>query len=115
MEIQRVGTTVRYSDSVSHGGVVYGVEVPGDEADITSQAKTVLAGIERLLQAAGSHHSRLLMATVYLVDMQDYTAFNEVWDAWLPPGTAPVRACVQVAALARPGWKLEIAVTAACF
>jgi len=38
---------------------------------------------------------------------------NAVWEAWLPPGCAPSRACVQVARLASPGWKVEIAVQAA--
>jgi enamine deaminase RidA (YjgF/YER057c/UK114 family) len=45
--------------------------------------------------------------------MADYDAMNAVWDAWLPAGTAPSRACVQVVRLARPGWKVEIAVQAA--
>jgi len=47
------------------------------------------------------------------VDMADYDAVNAVWDAWVPPGTAPSRACVQVKALAQPGWRVEIAVQAA--
>jgi enamine deaminase RidA (YjgF/YER057c/UK114 family) len=38
---------------------------------------------------------------------------NAVWDAWIPAGSAPSRACVQVAGLARPGWRVEIAVVAA--
>jgi len=36
-----------------------------------------------------------------------------VWDNWVPGGTAPCRACVQVASLANEGWRIEIAVTAA--
>jgi enamine deaminase RidA (YjgF/YER057c/UK114 family) len=53
------------------------------------------------------------MATLYLTDMADYDAVNAVWEAWLPPGCAPSRACVQVVRLAAPGWKVEIAVQAA--
>lgn len=113
MDIRRTGTTPRYSDSVSHQGVVYTVEVPGDETDVGEQTRTVLAGLERLLREAGSEPARLLMATVYLTDMADYAAFNAVWDAWVPAGCAPARACVQVAALARPHWRVEVAVTAA--
>ena len=37
---------------------------------------------------------------------------NRVWDAWVPAGHAPPRATVQ-AHLARPGWLIEIVVTAA--
>jgi enamine deaminase RidA (YjgF/YER057c/UK114 family) len=37
---------------------------------------------------------------------------NAVWDAWVPAGHTPPRATVQ-AALARPGWRIEVVVTAA--
>ncbi len=45
--------------------------------------------------------------------MADYDTVNAVWDAWVPAGTAPARACVQVGRLASPGWRVEIAVQAA--
>ncbi|THF59445.1 RidA family protein [Pseudothauera rhizosphaerae] len=113
-DIQRRGTTARYADSVAHAGVVYVVEVPAStDADIRTQTRETLAGLERLLQDAGSDKSRILMATIYLVDMADYDGMNEVWDAWLPDGCAPARACVRVAGLARPGWRVEIALNAA--
>jgi enamine deaminase RidA (YjgF/YER057c/UK114 family) len=114
MNIQRHGTTARFSDIVVHNGVAYIVEVPvSEDADITTQTREVLASLDRLLAAAGSARDRILMATIYLTDRDDYAAMNTVWDAWLPPGSAPSRACVQVAGLARPGWRIEIALTAA--
>jgi enamine deaminase RidA (YjgF/YER057c/UK114 family) len=73
----------------------------------------MLASLEALLARAGSGKGRLLLATLYLVDMADYDVVNAVWDAWVPAGTAPARACVQVGRLASPGWKVEIAVQAA--
>lgn len=113
MTIQRYGTTGRYSDSVVFNGTVYLVEVPANpDADIVAQVETLLAGIERLLVQSGSDKSRLLMATIYLSDMADYAAMNEAWDAWLPAGAAPTRACIQ-ARLADPRFKVEMAVTAA--
>ena len=113
-DIQRAGTTRRYSDFCVHEGVVHCVEVPPDEtADVTTQAAQMLASLERFLIAAGSGKDRLLMATLYLVDMADYDAVNAVWDAWVPEGTAPCRACVQVVRLASPGWRVEVAVQAA--
>ena len=106
-DIQRAGTTPRYSDYTLHNGVVYCVEVPPDEAaDIRTQTAAMLASLETLLASAGSGKDRLLMATLYLTDMADYDAVNAVWEA-------PSRACVQVARLAAPGWKVEIAVQAA--
>lgn len=113
MQIQRHGTTRRYSDSVVHNGTVYLVEVPSNlDGDITAQTANLLAGIDRLLEQAGSGRSKLLMVTIYLADMADYDAMNAVWDAWVPEGHAPTRACVQ-ARLANPGFRVEMAVTAA--
>ncbi|UCV08714.1 RidA family protein [Dechloromonas denitrificans] len=113
MPIQRHGTTRRYSDSVVHNGTVYLVEVPSNlDADITEQTQNLLAGVERLLTQAGSDKSRLLMVTIYLADMADYDAMNAVWDAWLPDGCAPSRACIE-ARLAKAEFKVEMALTAA--
>lgn len=112
-DIQRFGTTQRYSDSVTYAGTVYLVEVPQTlDADITQQTQEILASIERLLTQAGSDKSRLLMVTIYLRDMADYAAMNEVWDQWVPAGTAPCRACVE-ARLANPDYRIEIVVAAA--
>ncbi|MNS83965.1 Endoribonuclease L-PSP [compost metagenome] len=52
------------------------------------------------------------MANIYLKDIGDIAAFNAQWDAWIPTGTAPVRACVQ-ARLAHEGYKVEVQLTAA--
>lgn len=60
----------------------------------------------------GSDKSRILRAQIYLKDISEISAMNEVWDEWVIPGTAPPRATVQ-AALADPSWKIEIVVTAA--
>jgi len=101
MSLQRIGTTRRYSDLVIHNGVLHTVEVPAsDGGDITSQTREVLASLDRLLAQGGTDRSRLLTATIYLTDMADYAAMNALWDEWLPEGSAPCRACVQVAALA---------------
>ena len=52
------------------------------------------------------------MCQIFLADLADFAAMNEVWEAWLPAGQAPPRATVQ-AQLAKPQWKIEIVVTAA--
>lgn len=113
MPIERHGTTRRYSNSVTHNGTVYLVEVPGNaDADFAAQAENLLASVERQLAEVGSDKSRLLLATIYLTDMADYDALNRIWEAWLPAGSAPVRACVE-ARLAAPAYRLEIVLTAA--
>ena len=50
--------------------------------------------------------------SIYFADMADYDAMNLVWDAWVPEGCAPPRACVQ-ARLANSKYRLEMALTAA--
>jgi len=52
------------------------------------------------------------MATIYLKHMADRAAFNALWQAWLPEGCAPARACVS-AELASPDYLLEIVFTVA--
>lgn len=113
MSIKRYGTTRRYSDCVVHGRTVYLVEVPTRlDTDITGQTESLLASVERLLIDAGSDKGHLLMVTIYLADMADYDAMNAVWDAWIPEGQAPTRACLE-AKLAHPEFKVEMVVTAA--
>ena len=112
-DIERHGTTRRYSDVVAHGATVYLVEVPQTlSADIAVQTREVLGGVEKLLAQAESDKTRLLQTTIYLRDMADYAAMNAVWDAWVPEGTAPVRACIQ-ARLADPDMRVEMVVVAA--
>lgn len=112
--IERLGVAARYSDAVIHAGVVHAVEVPAHEdGDIASQTRSLLGLLETTLERAGSSKARILMATVYLTDMADYAGMNAVWEAWLPSGCAPARACLEVARLARPGWRVEVALSAA--
>ena len=111
--IQRMGTTQRFSDAVVHNELVYIIEVPPDATgDIKAQTASLLASVDALLLKTGSDRSRLLQVTIYLPDMADYDGMNTVWDAWVPAGTAPVRACIQ-AGLANPAYKVEMVVVAA--
>ena len=72
----------------------------------------VLGMVDRLLAEAGSDKSRILMAQIFLADIDEIGAMNEVWDAWIPAGHTPPRATVQ-AKMAKPGYRIEIVVTAA--
>jgi enamine deaminase RidA (YjgF/YER057c/UK114 family) len=114
MSIQRFDVGTRMSEMAVHQGVVYlaGQVADDDGADIAGQTRQVLAAVDALLARAGSDKSRILRAQIYLADMADFAAMNEVWEAWVAPGNAPPRATVQ-ATLARPGWRIEVVVTAA--
>jgi len=81
-------------------------------ADITGQARQVLAQIDELLSVAGTDKSKILSATIYLPDMGDFGAMNAVWEKWVVPGETPARATVQ-ANLAAPAYRIEIQVVAA--
>jgi len=95
-------------------GVVYlaGMVPECDATDIRSQTADVLQQIEQRLAEAGSDKTRILRTQIYLQDITDITAMNEVWDAWVVAGSAPPRATVQ-AALANPAYLIEVVVTAA--
>jgi enamine deaminase RidA (YjgF/YER057c/UK114 family) len=114
MSIQRFDVGTRMSEMAVHQGVVYlaGQVADDDRADVAGQTQQVLAAVDALLARAGSDKSRILRAQIYLADMADFAAMNEVWEAWVAPGNAPPRATVQ-AALARTGWRIEVVVTAA--
>ena len=114
LPIQRFDVGARLSEMAVHGGVAYlAGQVAGDDTkDIRGQTQEVLAAIDALLARAGTDKSRLLMVQIFIKDLADFPAMNEVWEAWLPAGHAPPRATVQ-AHLARPGWRVEMVVTAA--
>ncbi len=112
--ITRIKPGPRMSGVVVHNGVAYVAgQVGGDEAGVGEQAKTMLAKVEALLQEAGADKTTLLSATVYLRDIAHFAAFNEVWDAWVPRGCAPARACVE-ARMNRAEVLCEVSVIAAC-
>jgi enamine deaminase RidA (YjgF/YER057c/UK114 family) len=112
-EIKRLQTNARMSQVVIANGVAYlSGQVPDSAgASITVQATEILNRIDTLLASANIDKTRVLTANVWLSDPKHFDEFNAVWDAWVPSGHAPTRACVQ-ALLMRPGLDVEIAVTA---
>lgn len=113
-ELKRFHVGARLSETAVHNGTIYlAGQVPDDtSADIRGQTAQVLDMVDRLLAEAGSDKTRILMTQIFLVDIQDIGAMNEVWDAWVPAGHTPPRATVE-AKLANPAYKIEIVVTAA--
>jgi enamine deaminase RidA (YjgF/YER057c/UK114 family) len=114
MNIQRFDTTARMSKTVIHNGTIYlcGQVAADATASITPQTQSMLDKVDALLNKAGASRKRILSATIYLKDMADFAEMNAVWDAWVPEGESPARACVQ-AQMARPELLIEISVVAA--
>ena len=114
MSIDRFEVGPLMSQAVVHGGIVHlaGQVADDDTAPVDEQTRQVLAKIDAHLAMAGADKSRLLTANIWLKDIGDFAAMNEVWKAWVEPGQTPARATVE-ATLARPGLLVEIMVTAA--
>ncbi|MDO9625190.1 MAG: RidA family protein [Pseudomonas sp.] len=115
MSVQRLRTETRYSEINIHNGTVYLAGQLADDysGDIVQQTRETLANIDAMLAEAGSDKSRILSVTIYLKDMaRDYAGLNQVWDAWVAPGAAPGRACVE-AAMYTPEVLVEMMVVAA--
>jgi enamine deaminase RidA (YjgF/YER057c/UK114 family) len=113
--IDRKHTNARMSKIVRYAGMVFlcGQTSNGtDIADAAGQTREILKRIDTLLAEAGTGKSRLLSATIYLRNTDDFDAMNGAWEAWLPAGQAPVRTTVQ-APCAGPGLLVEITVIAA--
>ena len=110
--IERMETGQRMSKIVKHNGTVYLCGQVGAGETITEQTEDCLARVDALLKQAGSSREQILQAIIWLSDMKYFAEMNAVWDAWVPEGHAPARACGE-AKLARDVLKVEVIVTAA--
>jgi enamine deaminase RidA (YjgF/YER057c/UK114 family) len=114
MGIERIGSNARMSEAVVCNGICWLAGQVAEDAsqDMVGQTRQVLAAIDALLKQAGTSKTHLLAAQIFITDMADFAAMNSVWDEWIKEAGKPARATVE-AQLARPGWKVEIVVTAA--
>ncbi len=112
MEIKRFEGTGRMSRVVEHNGTLYLCgQTYGESNDIKEQTQGVLDKIDGLLAKYGSDKKHLLSVTIYLRDMKDFSAMNQVWDSWVQAGFEPARATVE-ARLARESLLVEMSVIA---
>lgn len=111
--INRYNKNERMSQVVEHNGTVIlaGQLASDTAADMAGQTQEILSRIDNFLTQAGTNKSRLLSATIWVSDMADFAAMNDVWVGWIDAENPPVRACVR-ADLITPGYKVEIQVTA---
>jgi enamine deaminase RidA (YjgF/YER057c/UK114 family) len=110
--IERLQTNHRMSKIVKHNGVVYLCgQVGKAEGGITEQALECLSRVDQLLAEAGSSKERILQATIWLADISEKMDMDKIWDAWVPEGYGPARACGE-ARLSKPELRVEIIITA---
>ena len=107
-----------YSQAIRANGFLFvSGQIPLDPATqqlvaggVRAQAERVLENLKGILEAAGSSLDRVLRATVFLADMNEFAAMNEVYGRYFP-SQPPARSTVQVARLPRDA-RVEIDVIA---
>jgi enamine deaminase RidA (YjgF/YER057c/UK114 family) len=114
MTITRHQTNSRMSKIVIHNETIYlsGQVAQDRDSDIATQTQQVLDKIEALLVEAGSNKNKILSAQIWLSNIANFAAMNEVWDQWIDEGNQPARATIE-ARLASPELLVEIGIIAA--
>ena len=107
-----------YSQALTNGSLIFTSGqlplAPGSKAmpdDIKAQATASLANVKAILEEAGSSLGKVLKTTVFLTDMKDFAAVNEVYSTFFSQ-PYPARSCFAVKELPL-GAKVEIEVIAA--
>ncbi len=108
-----------YSQVVEANGLVFVAGQVGDDkktgdvpsGGIEAETRAMFANVERCLAAVGLGLADIVKATVFLADMADWTAYNDVFRE-LFPSDPPTRATVAVAGLVPP-FRIEVEVIAA--
>lgn len=99
------GTSSRRPDNTIDGAAVD--EFGATALDIRVQTRAVLENVRAVLAAAGAELSDLVSVTTYLVNMNDFAGYNEVWAEYFD-GTGPARTTVAVHQLPHPHLLIEI-------
>lgn len=107
-----------YSQAIRAGSLLFvSGQIPLDpetgtmvDGDVTAQTDRVCRNLAAILEAGGSSLDRVVRATVYLADMSDFRAMNEVYGTYFT-SPAPARATIQASRLPRDA-RIEIDVIA---
>ena len=97
-----------YSQAVKTGNMIFcSGQIPIDPStgefvsnDVAEQTRQVLKNLSAVLEAAGSNLNNVVKTTVFLADMNDFTAMNEIYAEFFSENK-PARATVQAARLPR--------------
>ncbi|MCI8649458.1 MAG: RidA family protein [Anaerotruncus sp.] len=96
-----------YSQAVATGSMVFtSGQLPIDpatgafaEGGIAAQTRQSLTNVQKVLEAAGSGMDKVVKTTVFLSDMNNFAAMNEVYAEFFGEGGFPARSAVEVARL----------------
>ena len=94
-----------YSQAIEVNGMVYTsgiIPVVPETGEIpegsVAQAKQAFTNLSHLLEAAGSSMGQVVKTTIFIKEMNDFVAINEVYQTFFPE-PYPSRSCVEVARL----------------
>lgn len=100
------GTSSRRPDD-SHAGVE--IDDQGNVTlDIREQTRAVILNIEETLKAAGATLDDLAEIVTYLVSMDDFAGYNEVYGEFLNESNGPTRTTIAVSELPHPNLLIEM-------
>jgi enamine deaminase RidA (YjgF/YER057c/UK114 family) len=112
--IRRIESNDRFSQAVIHRNTIYltgQVALDNPHASTDVQMGEILHRIDTLLTAGSTSKSNILMANIWLRNLNDYDTMNAIWDKWIDSSCTPARACVQAELVAT--FKVEISIVAA--
>jgi 2-iminobutanoate/2-iminopropanoate deaminase len=100
------GQRLPFSSAVRVGDILYLSGAIGRNPDgslpdgIAAQAKATMEDIGATLKKAGLGYDRIFHCTVFLSDMKNWAAFNQVYVGYFPDGPLPARSAIGVNGLA---------------
>lgn len=111
-EITRILPSRRASQIVVSGKLIEtsGIVSELPDRDIAVQTRSVLQQLESLMQQAGADKARITRIQIWLADISDFEAMNQIYDEWIGEKDQPARACVG-AQLVHPDYLIEIQAT----
>ena len=113
MTERHIQTPIMHRVVVHNGLVFVGGTVADDmSAGLEGQTEQILAKFDEYLRTAGTDNTRLLSATIFLMDLKRKAEMDAAWKRWLSPENFPARATVGVADLGEDTL-VEIMITAA--
>lgn len=109
-----------YSQAVAAGNLLFiSGQIPLDPhtgamsgSSIQEQTHRVMKNLHAILEASGYSFPHVVKSTIFLTDLQDFAAVNEIYGQYLEKGHYPARETIQVGALPREA-KVEISMIAA--
>lgn len=106
-----------YVQGLVYNGMIYasqiGIDKDGNlvEGGIRAQTKQIMDNFKAILESEGSSMDKIIQCTIYIVNMEDAPAMNEVYASYFTK-PYPSRCCVQVAGMS-DGAVVEMSLTAA--